>query len=84
MYDQIEIHKTDFPNKYLFICDNGIFFGGFVIKDIIELSREGLGVGEITRNVSDKYQSRIDQKDVEKIIDEDIPRLIGKTKRTIS
>lgn len=81
MHTQIEIHKTDFPNKYLFISDNSIFFGGFIIKDIIYLLKENINTEEITKILSDKYETEIDKKEVEKIINEDIPKLIEKTKR---
>jgi putative peptide zinc metalloprotease protein len=81
MYSKIEIHETDFPNKYLFINNDNLIFGGFMIKEIVELLKKGLTISEITDTIAEKYQTEIDRDVVEKIINKEIKSLVEKPKK---
>lgn len=81
MYSKIEIHNTENPKKYLFIKDDNILFGGFIIKDIIEMLKNNLSSNEITKNLSEKYKTNIEQDNIQKIIDNDIKNLVEKPKK---
>lgn len=81
MYSKIEIHETDFPKKYLFINEDNLIFGGFMIKEIVELLKKGLSVSEITIKLEEKYQTEIDKEVVENIINKEIKSLVEKPKK---
>lgn len=81
MYSKIEIYNTDYPNKYLFIKDENLFFGGFVVKDIVELLKIEKTTDEIVSEISKKYKTDIDKTLVENIINNDLKELVEKTKK---
>ena len=40
MYNDIEIFETDFKDKYLILNNEKSIYGGFLIKEIVELLKE--------------------------------------------
>lgn len=82
MYTEIEIHSTYNPKKFLFVKDDNILFGGFIIKDIIEMLKDDLTTSEITSRLSEKYKTNIDDNYVLNIIDTDIKKLLKKNEKS--
>lgn len=80
MYKSIEVFETDFYDKYLIINNDKSFYGGFLIKDIVELLKTGINYKEITEKLSLKYNNNFDEEMINNIIVEKINPLLKKDK----
>jgi putative peptide zinc metalloprotease protein len=81
MYSKIQILTTDFESKYLFINDNNLIYGGFMIKDIVELLKQNNSPEKITQILSKKYDTDIDIDVVLDIINVQLQKLFLPSKK---
>lgn len=81
MYKEIEIHNTDEKDKFLFIKNNNLIYGGFVIRDIILLLKQDNSKLEICSMLSEKYQRNINLEIINDIIDNKLQKLFLNPKK---
>lgn len=79
MYNKIQIISTDEKGKYLFINDNNLIYGGFIVKDIVELLQEKILPEKIASILSQKYHTEIKTETVNEITNNQLNRLLYNT-----
>ncbi len=72
MYTEIEIHETDFKDKYLIKSGGKSMYAGHIIRDIVQLLKEGRSRIEIHSAISGKHSEKIDMKTIDDIVDHKI------------
>lgn len=82
MYKNIEIFETDFKDKYLIINNEKSIYGGFIIKEIVELLKQDKDYKKITSELSLKYKNNFEDEVINNIIVEKINPLLEKDKYT--
>lgn len=75
MYREIQIHTTDEKDKFLFIKDNNLIYGGFIIRDIILLLKQGNSKYDISQILSKRYNTTINQETITNIVDHRLEEL---------
>lgn len=85
MYKEIQVISTEEDGKYLFIKDNNLIYGGFIVKDIVELLKEKLSNENIAQILSQKYNSDISTITINEIVNNQLDKLLidPKKKRSL-
>ncbi|WP_281228186.1 M50 family metallopeptidase [Flavobacterium aquiphilum] len=81
MYSEIQIIPTDEENKYLFIKDNNLIYGGFIVKDIVELLKDHISNKNISIILSEKYNTTIEIETINNLIDLQLNKLLINPKK---
>ncbi len=69
MYTEIEIYETDFKDKYLIKNGDKSMYAGHIIRDIVQLLKEGRSRIEIQSAISGKHSKKIDIETIDDIVD---------------
>ena len=81
MYKEIQVISTEEEGKYLFIKDNNLIYGGFIVRDIVELLKEKLSNEKIAKILTQKYNSNIDKLTVNEIVNNQLDKLLINPKK---
>jgi putative peptide zinc metalloprotease protein len=72
MYAEIEIYETDFKDKYLIKKGDKSMYVGHIVRDIIELLKQGRNNAEIQLALSGKHNEKIDISTINEIVHDKI------------
>ena len=72
MYEDIEIVRTDFENKYLIRLNDKTMHVGFMVKDIIEFLKEGKNTDEIQKYFKNRYELSVGKEIIDDVIENKI------------
>lgn len=64
MYRKIEIHNTEYLEKYLLISNNTPLYVGIIVKDIMHFIKYEYPIDIITNKINDKHNIQLTDKDV--------------------
>lgn len=81
MYSKIQIIPTDEYDKYLIINDNNLIYGGFIVKDIVELLKNQISAEKISIILSKKYNTAIEKETILNVIDLHLVKLLINPKK---
>ena len=76
MYKKIEIHTTDFTDKYLLKVEDRTMYVGFLIKEIIELLQKDKEVAEITTIINAKHRINLEKQEIGSLISEKLNKFL--------
>jgi putative peptide zinc metalloprotease protein len=72
MYAEIEICETDFKDKYLIKKGDKSMYVGHIVRDIIELLKQGRSSTEIHLALSGRHSEKIDIETINEIVEDKI------------
>jgi len=67
MYNKIEIHKTEYLEKYLLISNNCILYVGVIVKDIIDFLKEEFTIDVIVEKINKKHNIKLSYQEVDNV-----------------
>lgn len=67
MYSEIEIHKTEYVEKYLLMSNNSTLYVGFLVKDIVNLLKEEFTIDVIVKKINDEHNIQLNNQDVSNV-----------------
>lgn len=67
MYNQIEIHKTEYSGKYLLITKSKTLYVGFIVKDVLDFLKCGFNNNTITLKINEKHNTDLSSESVNNI-----------------